>query len=117
MLVNADCTLYRFENNGFVRYIINDIYWRENKAGNVLKSGLVNADRVTIFLYSDAAVPRTPTKDMLVKGICDFEFDNSTQKAVSESLKAFRENFDFVTVMSVDNMMFGGLPHIEISCQ
>lgn len=117
MLTNADCTLYRFENSGFVRYVIKDIYWRENKAGNVLKSGLANADKATVYFYSDEVLPKTAAKDMLVKGICDFEFDNSTEKSISESFRKFRENFDFVTVMSVDNMMFGGLPHIEISCK
>lgn len=117
MLVNANCTLYRYENGGYQRYVIHNVYWRENKAGNVLKSGLVNADKTTIYFYTDDAVPDSLTKDMLVKGVCEFEFDNTSQKSVSDSMKQFMSQYEYVTVMSVDNMMFGGLPHIEISAR
>lgn len=115
MLTNADCTLYRFENDGFVRYVIKDVYWRENKAGNILKSGLSNADKATVYFYSDEVIPKNLAKDILVRGICPFEFDNTSQKSISESMKQFMSQYEYVTVMSVDNMMFGGLPHIEIS--
>lgn len=119
MLKNADCTLYLFykKTGGFTRHIINGVYWRENKAGNVLKSGLQTADSTTIYLYSDEIKPLTVSKDMLVKGFCDFEFDNTSPQTISESMKSFRNTYNFVTVMSIDNYMFGGLPHIEISAK
>lgn len=52
MLKNADCTLYLYNKatQGFTRHIINGVYWRENKAGNVLRSGLQTADSTTIFI-------------------------------------------------------------------
>ena len=117
MLTNADCTLYKYENGGYIRYVIHDVYWRENKGGNVLKSGLTTADSTTVYLYSDETVPQKVTKDMLVRGICDFEFSNTSQQTISQSMKDFRDAYSFVTVMSIDNMMFGGLPHIEISAK
>lgn len=117
MMINADCTLYRYENGKYNRYVIYGVYWRENKAGNVLKSGLQTADSTMVYLYSGEVIPQSVTKDIIVKGICDFEFDNTSQQTVSESMKAFREQYNFVTVMSVDNCMFGGLPHIEISAK
>ena len=94
MLINADCTLYRYDKatGGYTRHFISEVYWRENKAGNVLKSGLQTADSTTVCLYSDDAIPSSPTKDMLVK-------------------------HSFVTVKSIDNYMFGGLPHIEVSAK
>ncbi len=51
MLKNADCTLYLYNKatQGFTRHIINGVYWRENKAGNVLRSGLQTADSTTIY--------------------------------------------------------------------
>ena len=52
---------------------------------------------------------------MLVKGKCEFEFDNQTPQSISESMKMFRAEYDFVTVMSIDDYMFGGLPHMEVS--
>lgn len=46
---------------------------------------------------------------------CEFEFDNQTPQSISESMKMFRAEYDFVTVMSIDDYMFGGLPHMEVS--
>ena len=54
---------------------------------------------------------------MLVKGNCDFVFDNTSQQTISESKRRFDAEHSFVTVMSIDNYMFGGLPHIEVSAK
>lgn len=119
MMINANCTLYKYDKatKGFVRHFISGAYWRENKAGNVLKSGLTTADSVTVYLYSDSMLPENITKDILVKGNCPFEFDNTSPQTISQSMQSFRETYNFVTVMSIDNYMFGGLPHIEISAK
>lgn len=117
MMTNADCTLYRFENGGFVRYVLTGVYWFENKTGKVLHSGLVSADNVIVYLYDDTVIPTSPAKDMLVKGVCTFEFDNTSPQSVSQSMKAFSAQYSPVTVMSVDKMMYGGLPHIEIGAR
>lgn len=119
MLKNADCTLYLYDKTtqGYERFFIPEVYWQESKAGNVLKSGLKNAHNTTVYIYSPCTVPETPTKDMLVKGLCPFEFDNSSQKTISESMKEFRSLYAFVTVESVDNCFYGSLPHFEISAQ
>ena len=119
MLINADCTLYAYDKvtGGFIRRFISSVYWRESKAGNVLKSGLTTADSTTVYFYSDDVVPQSVSEDMLVKGKCMFEFDNTSPQSISESMKAFRETYSFVTVMSIDNYMFGGNPHIEVSAK
>ncbi len=119
MLTNADCTLYRYdkETGGYTEHFISGIFWHENKAGNILKSGLQAADSTTVYLYSDAVVPLCPAKDMLVKGKCDFVFDNTSPQTISESKKRFDTEYRHVTVMSIDHYMFGGLPHIEVSAK
>ena len=119
MMTNADFTLYLYDKatGGYTRYFISGVYWRENKAGNVLKSGLQTADSTTVYLYSDKVVPDSPTKDMLVKGKCDFVFDNTSPQTISESKKRFDTEHSHVTVMSIDRYMFGGLPHIEVSAK
>lgn len=119
MLTNADCTLYRYDKatGGFTRHLIERVYWRENKAGNILKSGLQAVDSTTVYLYSDAVVPSAPAKDMLVKGSCDFVFNNTSPQTILQSMNDFRAAYSAVTVMSVDNYMFGGLPHIEVSAK
>lgn len=119
MLVNADCTLYLFDETtgGYNKYVIKDVYWNENKAGNVIKSGLTSADSVVVYLYSDSVVPKHLTRDMIVKGQCNFVFNNTDSKTISDSLKYFKKSVDSHTIMSCDNKMFGGLPHIELSAK
>lgn len=119
MLTNADCTLYRYnaETQGYDRCLIPDVYWHENRGGNVLKSGLQSIHGVTVFIYKGCTLPTTPTKDMLVKGVCDFVFDNSSQKTVAESFGKFRSQISFVTVMSVDDCTFGSLKHWEVTAK
>lgn len=115
--INADCTLYKYNNatGGYTRHFIKGVYWHESKVGNVFKSGLQTADSTTVYLYSDSVVPATPTKDMIVKGNCPFEFTNTSAQNISASFTQFTANYDFIRVASIDNYMFGGLPHIEIS--
>ena len=90
------------------------VYWCENKSGSIVKSGMQTSDSTRVYFYDDNA-PKTPAKDMLVRGKCEFEFDNQTPQSISESMKIFRAEYDFVTVMSIDDYMFGGLPHMEVS--
>ena len=52
-----------------------------------------------------------------MKGACDFEFDNSSAQSISASMKAFRGAHNYITVMSIDNYMYGGNPHIEVSAK
>ncbi len=116
---NADCTLYRYnaKTQGYDRYFIPGVYWHENRGGNVLKSGLQSIHGVTVYVYKDCTLSATPTKDLLVKGVCHFEFDNSSQKTVAESFEIFKKNYSFVTVMSVDDCTFGSLKHWEITAK
>ena len=118
-MTNADCTLYRYNDvtQGYDRYFIPSVYWRESKGGNTLKSGLQSVHSTTVYIYDGCTLPGTPTKDMLVKGDCPFRFDNSSPKSISESFSRFRKQHKFVTVMSVDDCNFGGLPHYEVTAK
>lgn len=118
MLANATITV--FENNGMAsnpkftsRHTINNVYWNDSRGQTTTKNGIQITDSVTVYVYSDEYIPKK--EDIIVRNVCDFVFDNSSQKAVSESMKKFRESCpDFAVVKSVNNCMFGGLPHIEI---
>ena len=80
------------------------------------KNGIEISDVVSIYLYTDEYVPSVG--DMVVRGIVDFEFNNTSQKTISESMKEFREMFsEFAVVKSVSDYKFGGLPHIEITAR
>ena len=116
-MTNADCTLYKYKDGKYTRYFIPGVYWHESKAANVMKSGIQSADSITVFFFSNKVIPEAPAKDMLVKGCCFFNFTATTEKELSEQMKEFRKKHKFVVVTSVDPMMYGSLPHVEISAK
>lgn len=127
MLTNSSCTLYRYNGIGFDRVFFSKCHWQENRAANVLKSGLQTADSVTVYISADIAggnltqgTGRSASKDIIVKGDCQFEFDNSSQQTVSEDLNAFRKDYpEYLTVTSIDCKLYGikELQHIKISAR
>lgn len=117
MLINGSCTLYKWENNGYNRYFIDNVYWKENKSSQTRNSGTTSQKLTDIYLYDNSVVPETPTKDIFVKGYCNFNFNNSNQETVSQSYNEFRKSNKFVTVLSVANYWYGGLPHYEVNCE
>lgn len=139
MLTDTSCTVYKFNGVGYDRYCVPQCHWQEDKASNVLKSGMQNADSVTVYIPLDSVfvvpsknllpgksllpnaenVPKLATKDIVVKGECNFVFDNSSQQSVSESLKKLREQYDYFTVMSIDRKLYGSenLQHVKISAR
>ena len=114
MLTNADCTI--FEKDSFVRHVIGGIYWNDSRGQTVAKNGIQISDSVLVYIYDDEYLPKAG--DIIVKGIVDFEFDSSSQKSVSDSMKLFREQFPgFAVVKNVNDCRYGGLPHIEVTAK
>lgn len=114
MLANADITVYEKDSCG--KHTINDVYFNDSRGRTLAKNGVQVSDSVVVYLYSDKYIPKAG--DIIVRGVCGFEFDASAPKSVSESMKLFRaEHPDFAVVKSVSNCMFGGLPHIEITAR
>lgn len=128
MLTNESCTLYLKDGNGFERCFIPRCHWQESKASNVLKSGLTNADGVTIYVFAQdiddelialLSARKFAAQDLIVCGECNFTFDNSTPQSASESLRTFNAGHDVHTVMSVDKLLYGSpsLQHFKISAR
>lgn len=126
MYTNADVTVYLYHKEGtresYTRRMIESVFWDEVKQSNYLKTGLVNTDSVLIVVPLDSLkepVAFTPGKDLAVNGIIPFEFDNADAKTLSESLKQLRSRYSPVTVMTVDEKLYGseGMQHIELSCK
>lgn len=139
MFTDTMLTLYRFNGKGFDRLIIPHCHWQECKAANVLKSGMQNAGGIVIYiplktlvltpdkllfpskhLFLNADIsPINPSQDIIVKGECNFIFDNSSDSSVSESLKTLRDKYEIHTVMSIDRLLYGpaDLQHIKVSAR
>lgn len=114
MLTNADITL--FERDNYTRHFIENVYFIDSRGQTVDKNGVKISDSIEVYIYSDEYVPKF--SDILVKNRCDFIFDNSCLKSLSESMRKFREKYpDFAVVKTVNNYSFGGLPHIEITAR
>lgn len=141
MIIEAEssCTVYRFNGNGYDRLFIPECHWQENKACNVLKSGMQNSDCVTVYVSLDSlellpdgliypskscqpgqlATPQNSSQDIIIKDECDFIFDNSTEQSVSQSLKTLKQMHRCYVVMSIDKKLYGipDLQHIKISAR
>ena len=126
MLDNETCTLYIKDGNGFNAYFVERCHWQESKASNVVKSGLQNADGIIVYIFVEGLDDelksvlesrRNAAQDVIVKGECNFTFDNSTPQTAAQSLKTLNAEYDVHTVMSIDKLLYGSpdLQHFKLS--
>ena len=114
MLVNADCTIY--EDKTLTRHECRGVYWKDSRGKTLTTKGMQVSDSVLVFLYDDSYIPKAG--DIIIKGITEDEYDGSTQALQSQSLKSLRTAHpDFAVIKNVDNCMYGGLEHIEITAR
>lgn len=128
MLDNETCTLYIKDGNGFNAYFVERCHWQESKASNVIKSGLQNADGIIVYIFVEdidddlkhtLETRRNAAQDIIVKGECNFTFDNSTPQAAAQSLKTLNAEYDVHTIMSIDRLLYGSpdLQHFKLSAR
>ena len=128
MLDNETCTLYIKDGNGFNAYFVERCHWQESKASNVVKSGLQNADGIIVYIFVEGLDDelksvlesrRNAAQDVIVKGECNFTFDNSTPQTAAQSLKTLNAEYDVHTVMSIDKLLYGSpdLQHFKLSAR
>ena len=117
MILTSDCTVFQSFGKGFESRYIPSCHWVENDSAAVSKTGKTNADGVSVYVppeYQDFC-PENPISDMIVKGRCDFVFDNTDEKTVSESMREFRKQYRFFTVTAVERKLYGvGADHIKV---
>ena len=126
MYTNADVTLYLYSKSGkverYTRLPVKDVYWEDVKRANTLMSGQNNADSVLIVISLESLeepIIFTAGKDLAVKGLIDFEVDNTSPAALSASLSELKKSHGFVTITTVDDKLFGSeaVQHYELSCR
>lgn len=103
-------TLYHFIDNTYERLVIKGVYWDEVGIGNVLKSGLTNADSIRIIIPTKNDIRISEGKDLIVKGECEFVGIENIKKTLVEQYNAY-------TVSRVDKKLHGDLSNVEISCK
>ena len=104
-------TIYHLKKDGsYERTIIENVYWDECKKSNTLKSGMTNTDSVKVIIPTSKNIRIEEGKDLIVKGICEF---NGNEKV----LKNLCEKYNAKTITIVDKHLHGGLSNIELSCK
>ena len=138
MYTNADATLFNYfkdKETGKVTYrktYLRGVFWDDVKQSNVIKSGLATIESVLICVpfsvNADNKVYQSPkeyqklsdeekdnaftfvanSQDIIIKGIVDYEIDNTSSKTISEDLMYLRNNYDSVmTISVVDEKSYG----------
>ncbi len=110
-------TLYHFENGKFTRSIIENCFYYDSKSASLNKTGMISTDTFKVIISTSEDMKINEGQDIVVKGTCDFEFNNTSEQKQSESLKEFRTRYEYYTVSSVAKNLFGGLSNIELSCK
>lgn len=104
-------TIYHFNKDGsYERAVLENVYWDECKKSNTIKSGMTNTDTVTVIIPTFEDIQINEGKDLIVKGVCEF---NGTEKV----LKSLCEEYNAKTITTIDRHLHGGLSNIELSCK
>lgn len=111
MQTNADLTLYSRSvaagEEAWTRSVIMDVQWENRKAANVIQSGLIDADKVAVYIPTHNREISIKAGDVIVEGIVTKEI--SPSYTITDLKKDFP---DTVTVRSVDRLDYGS-PHLH----
>ena len=111
----VSCTVY--EKDSFAKHVYYDVFYHDNRGEKDSRLGAEIVDNVLARIYSfshdNSYIPKAG--DIIVTGASDFEFDTSSQQAVSESMAQFRRNNEFAVIRTVSRKINGELPDIEIT--
>ena len=126
MYTNADVTLYLYSKEGkvekYIRMPIEGVYWEDVRQFTYLKTGQRDSTSVLLVIpleSLDGPIKLTQGKDLAVKGIIEDEIDCSSQEAFSKSLAALKAVHGFLTVVTVDERLYGSesVQHYELACK
>lgn len=115
MRISGSCTIY--EKNTLERHIFKDVFFFDTRGTKDAKEGARSSGEVNVTIYSvcssDGYFPKPG--DYILCCESDFEFDTSSQKAVSDSLAEFRKKYpEWAVIKTVDRKLCGELPDHNI---
>ena len=124
MFTNSDITLYLCTKEGklekFTRRVVKNVYWEDVDNATFLKTGQRGSCTALVMLpFSSVgkAINLTKGKDLIVKGVIDFEFDNTSQATIAEGIAKLKTNHKALTLVSVDERLYGSksVQHYELT--
>lgn len=112
MLTNSSCTVYREKT--FERVFIPVCFWKDSRGKAISKGGMSEDAAVTVYIPETYAELSPKPRDIIVRGKCAVEVDTTSEKAVSDSMKALRAS-DPVTVRTVEDKLYGAFcRHVKV---
>lgn len=124
MFTNSDITFYLCEKEGkldkFKRQVVKNVYWEDVDNVTFLKTGQRGSCMALIMVplsSLEGVVNFAKGKDLMVKGVIDFEFDNTSQATISEGIVKLKTNHKVLTLVSVDERLYGSksVQHYELT--
>lgn len=104
MLTNSSCTVYR--EKSFERVFIPACFWKDSRGKALVKGGMTEDAAVVVYIPETYADLAPKPRDIIVRGKCAVEVDTTSEKAVSDGVKALRAS-DPVTVRTVEDKLYG----------
>ena len=124
MFTNSNITLYLCTKEGklekFTRRVVKNVYWEDVEHSTFLKTGQRGSCTALVMLPFSSigkAINLTKGKDLIVKGVIDFEFDNTSQVTIAEGIAKLKTNHKALTLVSVDERLYGSksVQHYELT--
>ncbi len=126
MYTNADITLYLYNKEGknekYTRHPVKAVYWEDVEQSTFQKTGQRDACNALVMIplsSVQAPIRFTRGKDKIIKGLVEEEIDCSSPAALSQSLEQLRTKHRCLTVISVDERLYGssGVQHYQLACK
>lgn len=118
MYTNASVTYYSHTDIGFLRHYIEDVFVMSDTQDSVSKDGSTRNDNLKIYIPAEQAKGIVfKVKDLVVKRLCEVEFDNQSDKGISDSLKELKRSTRVYEVYQVTEKLYGSknMQHIELA--
>lgn len=124
MFTNSDVTLYLCTKEGklekFTKRVVKNVYWEDVEHSTFIKTGQRGSCTALVMIplvSLEGTVNFTKGKDLMVKGVIDFELDNTSQATIAEGIARLKTNYKALTLVSVDERLYGSksVQHYELT--
>lgn len=113
LLTTGTVTVY---DSAYQRHCYALCYAHDARQTVTTRTGMQTQGDLTVHIYADGSTHYVPRiGDIVVPSACGFVFDTSDERALSESMRAFRAAYpEHGSVQSVSTETFGILPDIDL---
>lgn len=117
-MLNLNGNTAIFEKDSYKKHVFCETYTADGRGIKTVKPSQQQTDSLSVYIYGcchdDSYRPKVG--DIVVPHETDFEFDTSSEKAVSESMAKLREVYpEYAVISSVRRDNLGAVPDYELS--